>query len=384
MGIAFYPSGADTIRTGRWRSLDSRARFAHATRVNGGPQAISLISSYDAAVEAIVREAGATGAGDRIEAALYVLEAGESSARVVAAFADAARRGVEVEVSLDWTPASHLSRLWERTSTLWPAVRALADELPGRVRAVQVRATDHSKVIVFRRAAGEPSALLGSLNLGDRFRAWRDLLVRVEGREAVDDLLRARRGERSAGAAGAGGGAPIAFVANVPAAGAFPTRPALEALFGDARFGRYRIAMAYLDRTGAALLHLALARGASVDLVLPRRANVYQHANLRALDGLLRRDGGLVRAYLHPAMVHAKAILALDGAGEGGGAALVGSANLKRNSIDRFGETAVLASAPAFVAALDREIDRLAAEAEPARPPLRYGAARAAIEERFG
>ena len=88
--------------------------------------------------------------------------------------------------------------------------------------------------------------------------------------------------------------------------------PTFRALSSDGRFGRYRIAMAYLGhRWGVELLEFALERGAVVELLLPACANVYAHENLKAAQALL--DGGWpgFRLYLAPVMVHAKATLAL-------------------------------------------------------------------------
>ncbi len=339
-----------------------------------------LLVDYDAALAALLTEVEACAAGDAITLRLYIIEPGASSEAVLDALGRAAERGVTVAISVDATAASRLSRLWERTSTLLPRARALARAFPGRVTAVGRRTPDHSKVALFRRAGGRSSALLGGVNLGDRFRPWRDFMVRLEGEALVDDLARRLAGEGAAPALGPSA-PPLAFAVNLPEAGRFEIAPALRALAAEPRLVRFRIAMAYLDRAGAAVLRAMLTRGAAVELVLPRRANVYQHANLRALSELLAAAPAL-RARLHPAMVHAKALLAWDAAGER--VAFLGSANLKRNSLRMLGELNLLARDEALTGALDAALARLVEESAPVLEPPRYNPAFASVEERFG
>lgn len=335
-----------------------------------------LLPDYDAAIEAILAELAATGAGDTVSFELYLFEPGDSSRAVLEGLGAAARRGAQVRVALDATWASALSRLVERTGTLRGELRALARALPGRFELVRRGATDHAKLLRFLRPAGEPSALFGGMNLGDRFRGWRDFMVRVRGPEPLAAIERAR----AAGRARAGA---IELVANAPAAGVFEVAPALAEALGAPGLTRFRIAMAYLDRTGAALLLPALARGAEVRLLLPRDANVYPQANRRALAWLLGAapPGAKLAIGLVPGMLHAKALLA-DGPCDA--VAFLGSANLKRNSLRRFGELNALVREPTFVADLGRALDGLAAVAEPVTAPPPFARARAWVEELLG
>ncbi len=352
----------------------------------------TLLTDPAAIVDAIVRDADACRAGDRLSASVYIVEPGVSSERVLSALRDAARRGARVRLAVDWTAGSHLSRLVERATTLLPRLEALARETPG-LEVTRRRTPDHSKWFVFRRAALPSSAIVSSLNLGDRFGAWRDLGARVEGDDLVDALERALDGHgpdapavvadlvADLGAARAG----TCFVVNAPPAGRWDVRPALGALLARPGLTRVQVAVAYLDPTGAALLERALARGASVDLVLPARANVYHHANLHALARLLAGPPGRpgrLRAHLVPGMLHAKALLAHGPAGPLVG--WVGSANLKRNSFRLFAELAVLSTEPAFVVELARVMDALASESAPVAAPLPYRRLRAWIERQLG
>lgn len=343
---------------------------------------VTLLVDYDRALAALLEELASLGPGDEARLELYLLEPGDSSRAVLAGLEAAAARGARARVALDRSAASALSRLVERTGTLRGEVQALARRLPARVSLDDRPGTDHSKVLTFLRPRGESSALFGGMNLGDRFRPWRDFMVRVRGAAAVEQLARARAGELPAPAA-LPPPEPVRFVANAPAAGAFHVAATFAALLGGATWTRFRVAMAYLDRSGAALLRLALLRGAGLELLLPRDANVYPQANRRALADLLAGPGAeRLAVRLVPGMLHAKALLARDARGTG--LAFLGSANLKRNSLVRFGELDALVREPAFVADLEAALDELWAGAEPLPGPPRFGRTRAWVEELLG
>jgi phosphatidylserine/phosphatidylglycerophosphate/cardiolipin synthase-like enzyme len=334
---------------------------------------VELIETYEGMVDALARELDATRAGDSVRLSFYLLEPGRSSERVLEAAGAAAARGASVELSVDATIASRLSRLVERTGTLMPRARALAEAFPTFRAVERVRTMDHAKYAVFSRAE-RPLVLVGGMNLGDRFAAWRDYSVVAEGAEVVRALERAVSGEAAAARE-----TPVDFVANVPRA-RWDILPAFEALARDPRLVRYRVAMAYLDRAGARVLRLALDRGASVELVLPARANVYQHSNLRTLSELLR-SGRDVRAWLSRPMLHAKGLLAWDR--DGPSVAFLGSANLKRNSFHLFGELNAIVREPGFLSSFASALDVLLANSDPVAT-LSWSGLRAAFEERLG
>jgi len=332
---------------------------------------VELIVGYQAAVAALESELERSGAGDRILLSLYLIEPGQSTERILAALGRAAERGASARLSIDYTAASHLARLWERTRTLLPRAQAMARAHPDRIETVARTWPDHSKYALFLRGRGAPSALFGGINLGDRFEPWRDFMVRLRG-DAVEALsVKLAGGDAAPG--------PVSLVANLPAAERFEIRAAFERLCGDPGVERLTIAMAYLDRVGAAVLGPALERGAAIDLILPRRANVYPHANMLALRHLLR-VGGELRAYLHPDMVHAKALVT-DGAAP---AAFIGSANLKRNSFRLLGELNALITDAGFVDDLRAELQKLIAESERVSEAPKFSMAVALVEERLG
>jgi len=332
---------------------------------------LALLSGYDAFVEALLAEVAACERGDRVHLLTYIVEPGDSSERVLEALRAAAERGVWVRLACDATWASWLSRFVERTQTLLPKAQRVAASTP-RLRVIGRRAYDHSKVALVWRRGQPPVAFLGGINLGDRFRSWRDFALRLEGEAAV----RVRARLRGAAETGRDPG----FVLNLPRRARFDLEPTLRALCADPAVTRLRFVHAYLDHVGAGLLGLALARGARVELVLPRVPNVYPHANAAALAGL-RALGGDLEVRLHPCMIHAKAALIERG---GELEAFLGSCNLKRNSFRLFAELNARLGDPALCAALGWQFDRLWEEAAPAPARLRYGRLRAWIETKFG
>lgn len=336
-----------------------------------------LIDSYDDAIAALHAEIEASGPGNRIRLSVWILEPGESSQAILASLRAAAERGAEVVVSVDGTAASLVQRVWERTVTLLPEVRRLAEDVEG-FSCLERKDPDHCKYAVFQREAGPTVAIWGGINLGDRFRPWRDFVLRLEGPLAIE-VARKVRGE----------GTPLAYppppdtltlVANVPESDQYEIRTAFEAIMDDPAVTRLRIAMAYLDRTGAAVLRRALARGTRVELLMPKKANVYHDANVMALRTILADPN--LHAFAHPDMLHAKVTLAY-----GPGTlryAFLGSANLKRYSLELLGELNALVTDAAVNASIEQAIDALFSEATPITEPPRYWRVKAIVEEGLG
>ncbi len=335
--------------------------------------ALGLLVSYDETIAAIERELDALSRGDDARLDFYLLEPGLSTERVLAALTRAAQRGARVALSVDATRASRLSRLWEGTSTLLPRAMAMAAMHPGHFQVTARRVPDHAKVVVFRTRDRIPSALFGGINLGDRFRHWRDCMVRVEGAALVDALVARRRGEPAVATGSS------SFVVNAPDLGVFEIQRTFRELASDPRLVRFRVAMAYLDLAGVEILRTAVARGASLELLVPDRANVYQEANMRALALLMA--AGPVRMLGCRDMLHAKMLLAWDAAGAR--TAFLGSANLKRTSFRMFGEVNVLSTDPELTFAVENALEVFARASDPIRAP-RYRPTLAAIEDYIG
>eukprot|EP00966_Prymnesium_polylepis_P062475 1449658-Prymnesium_polylepis.1 len=132
---------------------------------------LELLDSYERTTQTLLDEIADTERGDRIFFQLYLLEGGESSERVLAALEEAgATRGVRVAFGLDVSYVSMLSRLTEKTTTLIPRVEQLATRQPGWCECTYGSKPDHSKYALFMRSDGRSSAILGGMNIGDRFR----------------------------------------------------------------------------------------------------------------------------------------------------------------------------------------------------------------------
>ena len=140
-----------------------------------------LLTSYDATIALLEDEIAACSRGDEVFLQLYLLEGGSSSEAVLAALEEAgASRGVRVTFVLDVSYVSMLSRLTEKTTTLIPRVEQLATAQPQWCSCTYGSKPDHSKYALFLRSEpGASSAILGGMNLGDRFRDWRDFVVRL-------------------------------------------------------------------------------------------------------------------------------------------------------------------------------------------------------------
>ena len=528
------------------KSLDSVSvsidEDASVLRVSGnGAPPVRLLTSYDDVVRAIVNEMDRTAAGDRVEFSVYVMEPGASTDAVLLAMRRAATRGVRVDASLDCSVVSAFTSWCEGTTTQASRLRALAEEFSqakadeaishkethGRKQKQKRKNTKrgvvtfsprtiptHAKYVVFHRATQTSTAVFGGVNIGDRFKPWRDFAIRAEGRAAVGALAmcvngeakppntgadasepetdgaRGERGTRSVDARALSAGAKkkkrsirpvkqfftvgsrdrnrfrdaearrngLGFVANTPTGfdlvasaapwlrrfpGTFDVLPALRRLLGDARYDEYVVACAYLDTAGAAVLKLALDRGARVVLVMPRTPNVYRDANAKALKRLMDEHGnfsvsregeknasggnprgakkttgrgyervddyfsrlfyedeshanandvsrgsGRLTAFVCDDMLHAKVFLARARDRSVPNASMIGSCNLKQRSFGQFAELNALIVQPLLARELECELEAIVAQSERVASEdaeaLRYAEPRATIEEWLG
>ena len=502
--------------------VPARAMTSRIRRPAPREPPVRLLTHYDAVVDCIVHEMDRTAAGDRVEFSVYVLEPGESTLRVLAAMRRAAGRGVRVDCSLDCSVISAFTRWCEGTETWGGKLEALAAEFPALVTFAPRVIPTHAKYVMCHRAAAVPTAVFGGVNIGDRFRDWRDFAIRCEGRAAVGALALAvngpvaegdsrrrdlKRGGERPGASGAGarpgaGAGPstaeagtrgrasrasraspaspasrsllsnhatpsvsprtspgtkrsppqsppprdlthpldfarrrvartvgsryrdassdeaaraggLGFITNRPTGfdvvawaapwwrtfpGAFDVYPALLRLMRDARYDEYVVAAAYVDQAGSAVLADALDRGAAVTLVMPRRPNVYEDANKKALGKLMSRHGvrrgergtstgRRLRAFACDDMLHAKVFSARSSARAAPDAAMVGSCNLKRRSFGQFAELNALIAQPSCTRQLRRELKTLVGMSEEifrGDPFLDFAEPKASVEEWLG
>lgn len=181
-------------------SADSKVDAPHEVGTSCGT---FLLDSYEQTTSTLLEEIADTTSGDRIFFQLYLLEGGSSSEQVLAALEEAgSRRGVQVSFGLDVSYVSMLSRLTEKTTTLIPRVESMAISQPEWCTCTYGSKPDHSKCAanctallkpssprpllrrrcahtvrgryaLFMRPDGRSSAILGGMNIGDRFRCGR-------------------------------------------------------------------------------------------------------------------------------------------------------------------------------------------------------------------
>ncbi len=282
------------------------------------------------------------------------------------ALAKRAQEGVEVRLLLDdllrfRAPRSLLARVVAaggRVERFMPLLH-----LPFRGRS---NLRDHRKIALFD---GE-RAIVGGMNLADEYMGpepspsrWRDLSILVSG-EAVatlDHIFRAdwefACGERLSTAAAptgesANGDAPIAKKIPLDVLPSGPDSPTdaiydaiLTAIFRAER--RFWIATPYFvpDEPLARALAVAARRGVDVRIVVPRHSN-HGLADLAAGPYLRELAEAGASVFLHPKMVHAKAMLADEAL------AVVGSANFDMRSLFLDYEIAMFLTGPAEAARL--------------------------------
>jgi len=344
----------------------------------------TLLAGYGPVVDTILREVEACGAGDRLTMSVYVVEPGRSTDQLLAALRRAAERGVGLTLQCDYSLTSHVTRFFEGTETKAAVLAELAAAFPETVTFTPQTIPTHAKYFIFQRRDAADSAVFGGVNIGDRFASWRDFAVLLQGGALVgqlavqfepgflcEDCSDVYSSLRAASAA-------VTFCCNRPAAielpawflgrpfpGEFQVKPSLVSLFADPKVAAIDVAVAYMDGEGAAVIMLALERGADVRLVMPRHPNVYQSCNSHTLRRLLAAAAhcpGRLTISLHPDMLHAKALVAhkRDGSSVG----LVGSCNFKGRSFGQFAELCALFTEPEFTSSLEQAISTLMMEAE--------------------
>jgi phosphatidylserine/phosphatidylglycerophosphate/cardiolipin synthase-like enzyme len=242
----------------------------------------------------------------------------------------AVERNVEIVFDIDRSYVVRFARFVEKTETFIGELTRFEKKYPKNVFCRKDFRPNHKKYYLFNRHQGPSTLIFGSMNLGDRFSDWKDVLVVFKDMEignVVYDRFMLGKDANTNEAS------PIKIAANEPAKKRFEVERALAGLFDDAAFNNYEVVTPYIDRRGVVLLQRALKHGAKIRLIIPACANIYQNANMRTLSVLSHTNG--VTIYLYKKMIHVKAVLAT---GENKIKSCVGSANLKKNSFDTLGE----------------------------------------------
>ena len=352
-------------------------------RLHNTPTEPRLLTGYSETLSVLLSCIASSRRGDSLLLRSYVIEEGTSSRDVIRALRGAAGRGVSLRLGLDRGLLSSFTRAVEGTDSLARDLALIALEWPNSVTLEPGSLPDHSKVVLLTSpVAHRCCAVLGGINLGDRFAHWTDFSLLLRGADTVGRLAAALNLPPTFGYGHQSHAPPysaISFAVNTPTfvphwqlkfatrarmEGAWGVRPELAAFYGDPSLRSFTTATAYLDGEGCELLLLALSRGADVRLIMPREANVYAHCNARALSRLMRAasvpGSGRLSVFLHGdavEMMHAKVAVGVHK--DGTMRAYLGSANLKGRSLTQFGEVVVVVEGGEVAEALAAGLEAL-------------------------
>lgn len=336
---------------------------------------MNLITDYEDAVNTICEEVDKSVQGDEIVFSLYIWEPGESSDCILAKLDDAAKRGVKILFDIDHSYVVRFARLVEKTESFIGKLKELAKKYPNKVGCTKEFHPNHKKYYLFKRGSGESTLIFGSMNLGDRFKDWKDLLVSYRDEEIGTYVYRRFvEGE----IINYSKDKFFSLVANEPDKKIFEIREKLASIFGDEKYFTFTVITPYIDHRGIDLMQKAVSRGARIDLILPANANIYQQANLRTLSEFSKFEN--VNIHLYKKMIHIKAVLA-----EGAESLMscVGSANLKRNSFDTLGELNAIINDQNFNSQLKKEMTEIVKDST-SYVPMPYKIFTAYLEELLG
>ena len=233
---------------------------------------------------------------------------------------------------------------------------------------------DHSKLYMF----DDETLILGGMGIGDDYR-WSnvDFMVEVSGRDAV-----ARFVDRDAGRVAFDPARDLDFLLSSHRAPQPDGDTLVEQRLRLIRGARARltIEMAYMgDRRCTDAVADAVKRGVFVTLLTAERANIIRDVNLHTCDALLRRTGAPqnLRIFLHPQMVHGKAIVVdsqwVD----------IGSANFTSLSHDVYEEVNLYRRDHVFARAVEAAIEKDIQNGRPAPGRVAYRRVRMLVERAF-
>jgi cardiolipin synthase len=250
----------------------------------------------------------------------------------------------------------------------WGSLRQKASELadallrhPNVSIAHEHDRYDHSKLYVF----DDELVILGGMGIGDDFRLHNvDFMVEIAGPEAASRLA-----DRDGGRAPFDPERSYDYLLRTHDC-KDPGELARERLALIASTRRsLTIEMAYLgDPACTDAIVDAVKRGVAVTMLTAAKANVIGDLNLWTCAEILRRTGSPanLRIFLHPRMVHGKAIV---GDGEW---VDVGSTNFTALSHRAYEEVDVFSRDADLARAVEAAIERDINGAQPARLPLQY------------
>ncbi|MFQ5732228.1 MAG: phosphatidylserine/phosphatidylglycerophosphate/cardiolipin synthase family protein [Planctomycetaceae bacterium] len=206
----------------------------------------------------------------------------------------------------------------------------------------------HTKYYIF----DDRTMIIGSINIEDRHRGYRDYVVEITGRDHVE-----RFHARNGGVAACDPGRSIDFVLNAVDGGRkrFEIKPAMLELIAQARQSLY-LEMAYIgDPDVSRAIVAAAGRGVRVTMLFSKAANIGNDINYRSLYRICKRAD--MEVTLSDKMIHSKLML-IDGE-----TVILGSANISVFSMQKAVELdVVVRDDPTFIATVQQTIDRRMAE----------------------
>ncbi len=236
---------------------------------------------------------------------------------------DAANRGVKVDIAKDstgdvfefkqdfLTTQKNKSGVWH---TFWkhPNIKISYDNLQ-----------DHSKVFIF----DDQILLLTGMNIADEYRNdWHDYLVELRGSGFVEDYLTGESINRKSH-----------VLLRMNKEDRKEIRNTIHQLLTQAHSF---IVAEYCYVSDLQVIKLLAKRthdGVRVTLILPRKTDLHNSANMQAVQYLLTHANTKnLQVFLYPRIVHGKVLL-VDRS-----IAFIGSANLMKSSLDDMGELNVL------------------------------------------
>jgi len=291
---------------------------------------LNLITTYDDSIEVFCEEIANCKAEDQIVFSLYIWEPGPSSIRVLKELERAVQRNVKIIFDVDHSYVVKFARFVEKTETFMGELTKFEKKYPQNVSFSSGLYPNHKKYYLFKRNNSISTLIFGSMNLGDRFSGWKDLLVVFKDFEIGEYIFnRFMLGKETK----LSNSCPIKIIANEPERKIFQIENTLDELLSNNTYTNYQVITPYIDQRGLVLLKKALDHKAKVQLIVPAQANIYQNANMRTLKIFSHFDG--VTIYLYKKMIHVKLTLATA---KNKQMLCIGSANLKKNSFDKLGE----------------------------------------------
>ncbi len=327
-----------------------------------------------------------------VEIRMFVWRSDEIGNRIAREVLTAAARGVRIRIYKD-VGAFMYERLEMNRKSLFNRPVSLAKRLSWKLTAlglpdtfvadtydpslgaallahsnVSVEWVDHThtKCWIF----DDQVILLGSINLEDRHRRYRDAMAEIRGEEHV-----ARLCDRRDGRVPIDPTRSVEFLLNRPPR--FEIKGEILRLLGEARRSAY-VEMAYLgDPDASHALVDAAHRGVELTFLFSREANIGNDLNYRTMHRIACRAD--VRVHLSPRMVHAKLLMVDDET------VLLGSANLSIFSMQKAAEMDVrVRGLPVFLAGVRAEAARRIAASERVASPdqlARYGLVASSLQQ---